>query len=108
MLGPLCNETVNLETDGKTLHYSSRKLMPTWAKMIPYLRIKTLKKQILLGRGDIPVCTIYRGGSTPQVPPPWVKGLIGSLCLRNETVLLPGKDILLWEEKDWTQESGRH
>lgn len=48
------------------------------------------------------------GGSTPQVPPPWVKGLIGSLCLRNETVLLPGKDILLWEEKDWTQESGRH
>ena len=107
MLGPLCNETVNLETDGKTLHYSLRKLMPTWAKMIPYLRIKTLKKQTLLG-GDIPVCTIYRGGSTPQVPPPWVKGLIGSLCLRNETVLLPGKDILLWEEKDWTQESGRH
>ena len=107
MLGPLCNETVNLETDGKTLHYSLRKLMPTWAKMIPYLRIKTLKKQTLLG-GGIPVCTIYRGGSTPQVPPPWVKGLIGSLCLRNETVLLPGKDILLWEEKDWTQESGRH
>ena len=108
MLGPLCNETVNLETDGKTLHYSLRKLMPTWAKMIPYLRIKTLKKQTLLGGGDIPVCTIYGGGSTPQVPPPWVKGLIGSLCLRNETVLLPGKDILLWEEKDWTQESGRH
>ena len=108
MLGPLCNETVNLETDGKTLHYSLRKLMPTWAKMIPYLRIKTLKKQTLLGGGDIPVCTIYRGGSTPQVSPPWVKGLIGSLCLRNETVLLPGKDILLWEEKDWTQESGRH
>lgn len=60
------------------------------------------------GGGDIPVRTIYRGGSTPQVPLPWVKGLIGSLCLRNETVLLPGKDILLWEEKDWTQESGRH
>ena len=108
MLGPLCNETVNLETDGKTLHYSLRKLMPTWAKIIPYLRIKTLKKQTLLGGGDIPVCTIDRGGSTPQVPPPWVKGLIGSLCLRNETVFLPGKDILLWEEKDWTQESGRH
>ena len=51
MLGPLCNETVNLETDGKTLHYSLRKLMPTWAKMIPYLRIKTLKTQTLLEGG---------------------------------------------------------
>ena len=75
MLGPLCNETVNLETDGKTLHYSLRKLMPTWAKMIPYLRIKTLKKQTLLGGGDIPVCTIYRGGSTPPGTTPLGKGL---------------------------------
>ena len=95
MLGPLCNQTVNQETDGKTLHYSLRKLMPTWAKIIPYLRIKTLKKQTLWGGGgDIPVCPIYRGGSTPQVPPPWEKALITSLCLGNETALLPGKDIL--------------
>ena len=26
MLGPLCNQTVNLETDAKTLYYSLRKL----------------------------------------------------------------------------------
>ena len=26
MLGPLCNQTVNLETDAKTLHYSLLKL----------------------------------------------------------------------------------
>ena len=31
-LGPLCNQTVNLETDAKTLHYSLWKLMPTWEK----------------------------------------------------------------------------
>ena len=47
MLGPLCNETVNLETDGKTLHYRLRKLMPTWAKMIPYLRTETFKNHTL-------------------------------------------------------------
>ena len=47
-------------------------------------------------------------GAPPQVPPPWGNGLITSLCLGNETVLLPGKDILLWEEKDWTQENCRH
>ena len=51
MLGSLCNQTVKLETDGKTLHYSLRKLMPTWAKMIPYLRIKTLKKTDPIGGG---------------------------------------------------------
>ena len=51
MLGSLCNETVNLETAGKTLHYSLRKLMPTWAKMIPYLRIKTLKNRPYWGGG---------------------------------------------------------
>ena len=70
MLGPLCNETVNLETDGKTLHYSSRKLMPTWAKMIPYLRIKTLKKQTLLG-GGIYLSVQYIGvGAPPRYHPP--------------------------------------
>ena len=70
MLGPLCNETVNLETAGKTLHYSLRKLMPTWAKMIPYLRIKTLKKQTLLG-GGIYLSVQYIGvGAPPRYHPP--------------------------------------
>ena len=71
MLGPLCNETVNLETDGKTLHYSLRKLMPTWAKMIPYLRIKTLKKQTLLGGGGTYLSVQYIGvGAPPRYHPP--------------------------------------
>ena len=70
MLGPLCNETVNLETDGKTLHYSLRKLMPTWAKMIPYLRIKTLKKQILLGGGTYLSVQYIGVGAPPRYHSP--------------------------------------
>ena len=74
MLGPLCNETVNLETDGKTLHYSLRKLMPTWAKMIPYLRIKTLKKQTLWG-GETYLSVQYIGLGAPPGTTPLGKGL---------------------------------
>lgn len=72
MLGPLCDETVNLETDGETLHYSLRKLMPTWAKIIPYLRIKTLKKQTLWGGGGGTYLSVpYIGvGATPRYLPP--------------------------------------
>ena len=70
MLGPLCNETVNLETAGKTLHYSLRKLMPTWAKMIPYLRIKTLKKTDPIGGGTY-LSVQYTGvGAPPRYHPP--------------------------------------
>ena len=75
MLGPLCNETVNLETDGKTLHYSLRKLMPTWAKMIPYLRIKTLKKQTLLGGGGHTCLYNIQGWEHPPGTTPLGKGL---------------------------------
>ena len=75
MLGPLCDETVNLETDGETLHYSLRKLMPTWAKIIPYLRIKTLKKQTLWGGEEHTYLSHIQGWEQPPGTSPLRKGL---------------------------------
>lgn len=66
MLGPLCTQIVNLEIDANSL-LQLRKFMPTWAKMIPHLRIKTSKNRPYWG--DIPICPLYKGGSTPQIPP---------------------------------------
>ena len=47
MLGPLCNQTVNLETDAKTLHYSLLKL-----KFSPLIYLKHKKENQIKQRSQ--------------------------------------------------------
>ena len=72
MLGPLCNETVNLETDGKTLHYSLRKLFnANMGKNDTLFKDQDSQKTDPIGGGGTYLSVQYTGvGAPPRYHPP--------------------------------------
>ena len=112
MLGPLCNQTVNLETDGKTLHYRIQftEINASMGKNDSLFKdLDPQKNRPYLGGGDITICPIYMGGSIPQVPPPGERAWLPVSVWEMRLHFSQEKTFFsLWEEKNWTQESGRH